>query len=234
MGFSSETHDGVSVVDDIATPLLMNATSSSPYFTAPSSGAAAAFGGKITPKVRADCWMLHVGPHKKEDTCMFCGKMTIRFTENSGWECSHIVAEKFASATVPVAYNVVPACAACNNAMGTRNALDILWDAHKVDALKRICANVFNAFVARHGGDDVDHIMWRLVCKLYGSDEHAAGGGISCMNEKPIYDMLACYQTQLIRDEMDANLTVVSRLNARLEMLVRTPFKPSKRARLFG
>lgn len=164
---------------------------------------------------------------------MFCGKATIRFTENSGWECSHIVADKFA-ASAPLAFNVLPACAACNNGMGTRNALEVLWENYKVDALKRVCVAIYNAFVARHGGDAVDYTMWRLVCQLYGSDEHLAGGGISCASEKPIYDMLACHQIELIREEMDANLTVVSRLNARLEAIVRAPFRPSKRARLFA
>ncbi len=190
----------------------------------------------IADKKRTDAWRLHHGVNVKCVTCLFCGVNELRFNDKNSWQACHIVPEKFAAhPSVMSVYNLVPACAACNGSMGTQNALDFLYENWKVASLKLVCTNIYTAISERN---DVEHAfdgcMWKLVQKLFGSDEHSAGGGITCANEPEIYGLLTLHQSELLRKRMADHMQAAADLAAQAEKLMRNPFVPSKRARLFA
>ncbi len=192
----------------------------------------------LAEKLKEQSWMLHYGMNAKRATCLFCGVNTLSYLDKAQWQCAHVVAEKwFSTSKVLEPYYLVPSCAACNLSMATTNALDYLWQTFRVTSLKVVCTNIFKAFAERnaeHMEEAFGGCMWRLIAHLFGSDEHTAGGGISCANEPEIYALLQLHQMELLQVEIAEHLKQVSDKSARMEALVKTRFKPSKRARLFA
>ncbi len=192
----------------------------------------------LAEKLREDSWRLHYGANLKRAMCHFCGVTELSFNDKMGWQAAHVVPEKFATHHHHV-YNLVPCCAACNRSMGTDNALDYLWNANRTAALKTVCTNIYAAVAGR--ADDATHMnvmydgcIWKLIQKLFGSDEHTAGGGITCVNEQEIYGALILHQASMLRDQMADHMRAAAELATQAEKLTRNPFVPSKRARLFA
>jgi hypothetical protein len=191
----------------------------------------------LTDKLRDDAWRIHYGANVKKATCMFCCISVLSYTDKRAWEAGHIVCEKFATNKVIEAYYLVPMCSACNSSMGTINALDYLYDTFKIKSLKTVCTNIYDAFAERneeHMNVTFERCIWKLIATLFGSEEHMAGGGITCANEPSIYNLLALHQMQILQDEIEAHLKSVSDKSAQMQRLVTDRFKPSKRARLFA
>lgn len=207
-------------------------------FALPVSAAAAPRQRQAIPeKLRADCWNLHLGVNTKQSVCLFCCTNPLSYVDKYGWAAAHIVPDKFFTNQPLNVYNLVPICAACNGSMGTDNALDFLYNNNKITSLKTICTNIYTAFAARneeHMGDAFEHSIWKLMAKLFGSDEHMAGGGITCANEGSIYNILMLHQMDALQGEIAALLAAVKGKSAQMEALIRDKFRPSKRARLFA
>lgn len=204
---------------------------------APQVGRQAKAKKTLSEKLRDDCWKLHFGVNVKRATCLFCCVNEISFVDKAGWQAGHCVPEKFITNQQINVYYLVPICVACNSSMGTTNAFDYLWDNFKVKSLKTICSTIYEAFAQRndeHMGVTFDRCMWKLIAKLFGSDEHMAGGGISCMNEPPIYLTLQMHQMDLLQADICNHIKQVSDKSAQMEALIRNKFQPSKRARLFA
>lgn len=191
----------------------------------------------LSEKLRDDCWRLHFGVNVKRATCLFCCVNELSFVDKAGWQAGHCVPEKFFTDQPLNVYDLVPICNACNSSMGTTNAFDYLWDTFKVKSLKTICTTIYDAFAQRneeHMGVTFERCMWKLISRLFGSDQHMAGGGITCANESAIYLTLQMHQMDLLRAEICNHMKQVSDKSAQMEALIGNKFQPSKRARLFA
>lgn len=159
----------------------------------------------LSERERQQAWALHHGPHAKEAPCPLCNYSVMRFKERGGWECCHIVAEAFCRDPHSI-YNMLPCCAACNKETATRCVIDLLWERHRVDILKSVCTNVFDALMQVNPQRMLffDNMMWRVVRDMFGSAAHPVGGGIDTSIEGDIYKMLAYHQLALQNTKVEA------------------------------
>jgi hypothetical protein len=185
-------------------------------------------------KLRRECWAIHVGSNVKSATCPFCGVHTITNNVDAAWQSMHIVPSVWCEEQT--AYNLVPGCASCNNNMGTVNALDYLWDNFRVDALKRVCMNVYEAFAQRNAEHihEFNETVWKVVRHLFGHDAYPAGGGITCMNEESIYNVLRLHELERRNANMIRLMGELESERKRSESLTLDIFRPTKRARPFA
>ena len=173
----------------------------------------------LTDNERKQCWILHHGPHAKEALCPMCGINSIKFLEKAGWECSHIVARKFC-ADPKSRFYLLPCCAACNKETGTRCIWNIMWERGRVREIKAACHKIYDVFSQLNESSmhDFDHMMWKVIRHLYGSEKHLAGGGIEVLYEAAIYQLLMLDQVEQVRAE-------VSRLNIEMGKRVELLYK---------
>ncbi len=243
-GFGDARRDDCSIL--VIKNVMLPAVARSPFFPAaaaePMFVAPTPIAGKkkltIAEKQRDDAWRVHIGSNFKVATCMFCCVNQLNYKEKSSWQASHIVPEKWDVHHQPMdgGLYLVPSCAACNASVATSNALDYLFDNFKSTSLKTICFNIFKAFCERHEGADIhfDNCCWKLIRKLFGSDSHAAGGGITCINEPSIYQLLVNHQLQMLQNDIVGLMKQVSEKTRIMENLATETYRSSKRPRQFA
>lgn len=175
----------------------------------------------ISDRERKLTWQLHHGPHAKEAPCPMCGIKMMQQKERGGWQCAHIVAEAFCRDPHSI-FHMVPCCTPCNAETGTRCIIEVLWERHRVDSIKQICANVFRAIAQSNPlqMSSYDGAMWKMARELYGSERHSAGGGISRDNERDIYRMLAYHQVDDLQRQLEASAKEMRKKTLLVEQLV--------------
>jgi hypothetical protein len=176
---------------------------------------------------RQTCWTVHFGRNQKTAICQFCGRTELTKTAVANWHAGHLIPRTVC--TDPTSYlYLAPICSSCNSSMGTQNAFEYLLQNFRIDALKRLCSNIYDAWLGSPGTDAAtyDGLLWKFVRQMYGSH---IKGGISAENEAVIYKALAIHQMVLVGNEISDMMHAVQEKSRLVEQLVKHANRPAKR-----
>lgn len=169
----------------------------------------------VTPNLRRAVWDMYIGSGQKEALCPLCGDRRIFATQNSGFECAHIVAHKFLTEQLSV-YYLFPSCAVCNNECVDCCLLDYLWVRQRYAALRHMIMVIFHTFVTEHTHtlDGTQREAQLVLRHLYARPQFLAGG---LQNVKQV--------CEIARQEQ------IAELNARIAKLAQTLCEASEQLR---
>lgn len=174
----------------------------------------------IPPEVRKAVWQTHMPPGSKEALCPLCDEVLIRSSTKNGFDCAHIVADKFHKGEHTVLY-LYPSCGTCNNECEDVCLLDYLWNKGSGENLKRMIRSVYKAFLSMNPYLPIqDRLMWKVLERLYGYERFSAGGGL--VNEIPIYMLAQSEHLLMINKQMKEKTEEMEMLATEMQMLSTT------------
>lgn len=185
---------------------------------------------KLTREMRSMCWAIYYSPTSKTEECLVCQKNRINTVDRSGFECGHIIPEKYNDDRDIEPHFLIPMCRTCNSSMGTKNAFNYLIEkASDYDLIQRICATMYRIYVSNHAARRSTSellCMWRHIENISGSIKFPNGGGIFRRHEPMLYNVLLLYETEMLQRRITQHMKQVAQVSTQLVDLMRRPFKP--------
>lgn len=176
----------------------------------------------ITPDIRRSVWQTHMPPNCRTAKCPVCKENNINGTHTkAGFECAHIVADKYMTKKQPLnPLYLYPTCAACNSACEDDCLLDFLWQQHRHQALQEMMRSIHRTYVSTNqwlGSEE--RVMWRVMKKLYGYETFPSGGGI--INEIPIYRLAQAVELEDLTKQLQETQLTLGRLSESIQLVVK-------------
>ena len=142
-----------------------------------------------------------MGPGIKEASCPLCGINVIRSASAKyGFEAAHIVAFRFFHDEPSVLY-LYPSCSTCNNECEDLCILDFLYNAGRIDQLKRVMSSIHRIYAGQNPDLSPELLfVHHVMDHLYGRKRFPAGGGID--NDYDIYSIARSMHMKLLNDQI--------------------------------
>lgn len=180
---------------------------------------------KIPQAMRMATWETYLGVNTKEGSCLVCGINKIYRNQTTGFEAAHIVADKFFVGELSPLY-LIPCCSGCNSECSEICILDYMWCRHRLDALRHVITCIYRCFIATHSHQLGQHLMWKILDFLYGSERFKAGGGL--VNTKAIYELARQVQLDMLVKESRSLSQKLEENGRLLRDLMDSEIKPLK------
>jgi hypothetical protein len=176
----------------------------------------------ITPNLKRQVWENYCGIHVTETHCALCETNKIYLNKNSGFECAHIIADKYLNRKLSVLY-LYPSCAACNNECRDLCLLDYLWVRGRFKQLRKMIMDIYRAYLGMHDLSRHEKMAWKVIEHLYGKNSFHVGGGI--VNEIQIYEQARLAEGGELRRKMNEKLEELGELQENWRKLMEEEIK---------
>lgn len=177
----------------------------------------------ISTNLKKQVWENYCGIHITESICALCGIVKIYLNKNSGFECAHIIADKFLTRKLSVLY-LYPSCSSCNNECQDLCLLDYLWVRGRFPQLKKMILQIYKAYTTQFDLTSSEKMAWKVLEHLYGKNTFPAGGGI--VNELQIYEQARLAECDLLRGRIKEKMEEVGELQGDWQRLMEADIKP--------
>jgi hypothetical protein len=168
---------------------------------------------------KRDLWATYVGVHAQQAPCPLCGRVII-YQEKCRFEAAHVVARSYNNDSREIYYGV-PSCSPCNNLMGTRNALDFMWESGYVASLRAFVMRVRDAYVERNDVPPDEQYAHLVLDRLYGDRRWPLGGGM--VHRREILQLARAEELARDNAQLQADVAAVQRRIYRIQHLVGPP-----------
>ena len=184
----------------------------------------------IPQTLRKAVWEMYIGIGVIETTCPLCGKNKINSNQKSGFQACHIVADKYTYNNDLIVLYLFPGCQSCNLECSDTCLLDFLYFRYRLDALRNMIWNIFQAYIKIHKEELSQHegLCWKVIQHLYGKETYPAGGGISIHIETDIYKIANSEQADHVTKDINKIAKTLQESVALLHTVTNTEIKPKK------